>query len=61
MSSIWCVVTLLLLFSSGCYGDDHYSHLVLLDELPVVFGTNATPEIVIRTNYSVSTWYKSEI
>ena len=49
------VLFLLVLFTPGCYGDEHFSHLVLLDELPAVFGTNATPDIVIRTNYSVST------
>ena len=48
------VLLLLVLFTPGCYGDEYFSHLVLLDELPAVFGTNATPDIVIRTNYSVS-------
>ena len=60
MSLFWYVVFQSLLFSPGCHGDEHYSHLVLLDELPAVFGTNATPEIVIRTNYSVSTQNKSK-
>ncbi|XP_053403345.1 uncharacterized protein LOC123555179 isoform X2 [Mercenaria mercenaria] len=45
---------LLLLLIGCCYGDDNdvISHLILLDQVPPTIGTNATPEIVIRTNFS---------
>ena len=49
------ILIVLVLFLCRCQGDGSFSHLVLLDGLPSVFDTNSTPEIVIRTNYSVST------
>lgn len=46
--------TLLLLLIGCCYsdGNDIVSHLILLDQVPSTISSNATPEIVIRTNFS---------
>ncbi|KAL4219870.1 hypothetical protein ACF0H5_020281 [Mactra antiquata] len=44
-----------LAFLAGCcHGneDDVISHLILLDQMPHTVATNATPELIIRTNYS---------
>lgn len=49
------LVAILLLWSVTCCHGDTMQHLVLLDNLPPSFQQNSTPDLVITTNYSVST------
>lgn len=49
------LVAILLLWSVTCCHGDTMQHLVLLDNLPPSFQQNSTPNLVITTNYSVST------